>query len=540
LQVAGWEHPGRAMLESLPPSHCKLQLLRLMNSQLKKLLLLVLAVALLAAGGVTQRAMNRDRAALGLTRIEPLENAPPVLAFTTVALGGFRGLIANALWIRANELQEQDKFFEMSQLADWITKLEPHFVQVWVVQAWNMAYNISVKFKENGPGDYTDRWRWVQRGVELLRDEGLKYNPNEMLMYRELAWFFQHKIGANLDDGHMFYKQQWVIETSKVFGSTNQVSLESLLHPTDDDTRQRAALLREKFKMDPQTVLDVNEQYGPLDWRMPETYAIYWAHVGMQRAKTHPDRIKKEDVMTLRRVTYQCMHLAFQRGRLIPNYFTRTFEYGPNLDLIPKVNAAYLEQMAEQPDMATHIGTSHRNFLRDAVYFLYIHNREAEAAKWFKVIADKYPDKPLIDGQPDSLPRNVSLDEVCFAKLQEAIGETSQIGMKNILEGLITQSYLSLVVDEDERAAGFMNLARKAHERYQSKVTARKGAIDMPPFNEIQRDVLKRMLDPENGLADEMAARLATKLGVPLPPRVAPKTPAPAAPASTNAPTAQP
>ena len=140
-----------------------------MNRRLKKILFLLLAAGLLAGVGRIQNALNRDRAALGLTRVSPLENAPPMLAFTTVALGGFRGLIANALWIRASELQENDKFFEMAQLADWITKLEPHFVQVWVVQGWNMAYNISVKFK-----DYSDRWNWVQRGIALLRDEGLR------------------------------------------------------------------------------------------------------------------------------------------------------------------------------------------------------------------------------------------------------------------------------------------------------------------------------------------------------------------------------
>ena len=92
--------------------------------------LLLLAVALFAGVFWVQREMNDDRATLGLTRVTPLENAPPVLAFTTVALGGFRGLIANALWIRANELQENDKFFEMVQLSDWITKLEPHFAHV--------------------------------------------------------------------------------------------------------------------------------------------------------------------------------------------------------------------------------------------------------------------------------------------------------------------------------------------------------------------------------------------------------------------------
>jgi hypothetical protein len=92
--------------------------------------------------------------------------------------------------MRANDLQQDDKFFEAAQLADWITDLEPHFSQVWLFQAWNMAYNISIKFK-----DFPDRWRWVERGIELLRDDGLRYNPDDVLIYRELAWFFQHKMG---------------------------------------------------------------------------------------------------------------------------------------------------------------------------------------------------------------------------------------------------------------------------------------------------------------------------------------------------------
>src|SRR5215467_7798530 len=148
-----------------------------MSVRLKKMSLLALAGVLLFSASRVQNSMNIDRARLGLTRIQPLENAPPVLAFTTVALGGFRGLISNILWIRASDLQDQDKFFEMVQLADWITKLEPHFTQVWLVQSWNMAYNISVKFK-----DASDRWRWVKQGIELLRDEGLTYNPHDVLI----------------------------------------------------------------------------------------------------------------------------------------------------------------------------------------------------------------------------------------------------------------------------------------------------------------------------------------------------------------------
>src|SRR3989454_10310057 len=223
-----------------------------MNSLLKKCILFFVALALLVNVYFVQKSLNRDRDQLGITRVEPLENAPPVLAFTTVALGGFRGLISNALWIRANDLQDEDKFFEMAQLADWITKLEPHYVQVWLVQSWNMAYNISVKFK-----DFSDRWRWVRKGIELLRDDGLRYNPNETLIYRELAWFFQHKMGQNLDDANMYYKQQWANEMARVFGKKNP-DLDELIHPQTDDQKERARLLRQEYKMDPQFMKDVD------------------------------------------------------------------------------------------------------------------------------------------------------------------------------------------------------------------------------------------------------------------------------------------
>src|SRR5437016_5873072 len=130
-----------------------------------KPMLVALMIALLLGVSQVQRELNRDSKEFGLMR--PIDNKgmPPVLAFTTVALGGFRGLIANALWIRADDLQKSDKCFEAVQLADCITKLDPHYVQVWTVEAWNMAYNISVKFPKP-----EDRWRWVRRGIELLRD----------------------------------------------------------------------------------------------------------------------------------------------------------------------------------------------------------------------------------------------------------------------------------------------------------------------------------------------------------------------------------
>jgi len=494
-----------------------------MSSKLKKSLLLALAALLLVSVAPIQRAMNRDRKTLGITRVEPLENAPPVLAFTTVALGGFRGLISNALWIRANDLQEDDKFFEMAQLADWITKLEPHFVQVWLVQAWNMAYNISVKFK-----DWPDRWRWVSRGIELLRDEGLKYNPNETLIYRELAWFFQHKMGQNLDDASVYYKQQWANEMAVVFAKQTP-NLDELIHPQTADQTNRARLLIEKYKMDPVFMKEVDKVYGPLEWRLPEAHAIYWAAQGLEAAKRNPTKIKTDDLITLRRVIYQSMQLSFQRGRLVANPFLKVFDFGPNLDIIPKVSAAYEQAAEDDAPNRDHILTAHRNFLKDAVYFLYEHNRLKEAAEWFKYLGEKYPNKPLLDNKPSSLPKNLTLDDYAVARIAEDVGELGVDRAKAAIEGLIQNSYMNMAVDQDDRAAGLMLLARKVHESFMSRIPKERiEVLGLPPFEEMVKKIRDRVLDPANRVPFEARAVLRTKLRLPAEP--------PPSKSATNAP----
>ena len=365
-----------------------------MNSRVKKILLLLLAAALVFGAGQTQKSLNRDRDRLGLTHAATLQNAPPMLAFTTVALGGFRGLISNYLWIRADDLQQQDKYFEAAQLASWITDLEPHLPVVWVFQSWNMAYNISIKFKENETGVYSDRWRWVNNGIELLRDKGRLYNPNDPLIYFQLAQFFQHKIGQSSDDANLYYKQVWVRDMTPFFGP-HGTNIEDLIHPQTAEERTNALVLREKYKIDPVFAQKVNGEYGPFDWRLPEAHAIYWYALGLDKASNNPDKIKPSDIdlMQLRRGIYQTEQQAFRHGHMIVNPFMRMVELAPDLDLIPKANDSYLKMYAEEPDAGqkNSILQGHRNFLRDAVKYLYQNNRMAEAAKWFKYLGEKYP-----------------------------------------------------------------------------------------------------------------------------------------------------
>jgi hypothetical protein len=179
---------------------------------------LVAAAGLLYAAGAQLDSINAQRQTLKLVINPPTENMPPSLAFATVAMGAFRGLVVDILWMRADKLKEEGQFFDARQLAEWITKLQPRFAAVWEFQAWNMAYNISVAIPATQP---EQRWRWVKNGYELLRDQGIPLNPKSIQLYQELARIFQHKIGGVSDDAQEYYKLQFAQEIGPLLESAD-------------------------------------------------------------------------------------------------------------------------------------------------------------------------------------------------------------------------------------------------------------------------------------------------------------------------------
>jgi hypothetical protein len=494
-----------------------------------KLTLLGLALALLAGAAWVQSRLNHDRQQMGLTRVQPLSNAPPALAFTTLALGGFRGLIADALWVRMMDLQDEGKYFEMVQLADWITKLQPHLTTVWIVQAWNMAFNISVKFKGTDNGAYPDRWRWVKAGVDLLRDEALRYNPKQPLLYRELAGLFHFKIGMDMDDAHFYYKSKWIQAMTAVLGS-GRPDWDTLIHPQTADQKRRATILEQEYKLNPVFMKQVDDTYGPLDWRLPETHAIYWAMLGMKKCTTG-------DLMPLRRMIYQSLQLAFKRGRLIVDKSQHTYLYAPNLDIIDKVNQSYLTMLKEDKNFRDNIRNAHKNFLKDAVYFLYEHGRRPEAQKWFNYLCQTYPKAPLLYYHPKSLPGTLTLDQYAIRRVTEDVGETSNVRVTSGVEGLLDQAFLNAAMGQDADAENYMLFARRVYDDYQKRIPKlARVRIGLPKFEALRDEELKRLLNPATGrLSPELIAQLRTNLQLPAPTN-APPAQAPA----TNAPPAQP
>lgn len=497
--------------------------------------LLSILLALAAAGGLYGAGRLNDpllqaRRDHGISQADPLVNAPPLVAFTTVALGGFRGILADILWMRSARLQEEGRYFELVQLADWITKLEPRFTAVWAYHAWNLSYNISVLFQSP-----EDRWRWVRHGVHLLRDEGLRYNPGDPRLLYELGWIFQHKISGSTDNAHRFYKQAWAEEMMQLFdgpqpdygaltlaapdratllrrpGVAELVSelertgrdpfrweraAEARDAPPDDPLRGapgrelvdhlRLVRLRDVYKLDPALMRDVDAECGPLDWRLPQAHAIYWGWQSRRIATEEFDRLSAE------RMIFQSQADAFRQGSLFVVPQRRLFIPSPNLALVPRVEATFLRALQEFPDQDT-LRVAHGNFLREAILILFTYNHSEEARRLFDELRQRYPSPETARGfQPYVLQ--------AFAR---KVNDLSDREAQALVEGALYQSIYWQALGDADRAAGFNQLGRLCWEAYMAprmdnaEFRERTG---LPPLEDLRKLARERVSEELGGL----------------------------------------
>jgi hypothetical protein len=174
-------------------------------------------------------------------------------------------------------------------------------------------------------------------------------------------------MGQNMDDAHLVYKYEWAREMTRVLGG-GRPNYDELFNPTTEEARQRVQLLRDKYKMDPAAMKRADDLYGPLEWRLPEASAIYWAMVGLEKSNA-------KELITLRRVIYQSLQMSVLRGRIVFVRPDGSFSFGPDLSKIPMAADGYEKMLAEEKEKPDAIKRGHRNFLKEAVYLLYMHNR---------------------------------------------------------------------------------------------------------------------------------------------------------------------
>ena len=355
-------------------------------------------LALSAAAGARLRAERLRSSPAALAGVRAPAGAPALVSLASVALGGFRGVAADLLWLRAGRLQEERRFVELVQLSEWITALEPESEDVWSFHAWNLAYNVTILL-----GRPDDRWRWVSGAVSLLRDRGLAMNPGSPALEREIAWLFLHKVGTDSDSASGFYRTAWAREISAWLGPGGEPPPEGSLS---------AAELASALKMDAAGMAALERRFGRVDWRVPDASALYWGALALAGAEGGPDELP------CRRMVYSALLSMMRRdGRLLgdPDSEGWTFRAVPNADLVDATGAFLEETMAA----SAFSGVRHAyvGWLCDAIAIRLAQGREDEALALHGKLAAFFAERG-VDGVPEmrelaSAPEG-TMDELLF------------------------------------------------------------------------------------------------------------------------------
>lgn len=448
---------------------------------MNKIVILPFIIALFFPVNIFLGKLNSARSEFHLISAVPLESAPPELVLATTALGGFRGIIVDYLWIRAVELQRSGKYFELVQLYDWIGKMEPRMEIVWAHNAWNMAYNISVELPSA-----EERWMWIEHGIELLRDEGLKYNPGSSMLYRELAWIYLHKISKLSDTFHWYYKMKIFEETERVLGK-NCSLLGNL--PNDTETADR---IREELKFEPDRMLKLMEIYGPLDWRLAQSHAIYWITKGMEVSE---QPLLNHDRLVLHAIISLCESGRFVRTKSGFLLAEPDFRF---LDTADRIYSELAEKYGHDKGTASGFASAHENFLQSAVMMLYTYGENKGALEYYRRLRKLKP-----------LHYRALMEDYIFARVRENISEASPLEVSALIHGTLKQALMSLSVGDDEKAAGLENLAKLIWKKYMEKFGDNEN-FKLPPFDVIRNSVVERALEGDfpQSLLDHLRERL--------------------------------
>lgn len=582
------------------------------NRAVQLVAVLCLIASLTAAAFVAPR-VNSERVSRQMIIGEEIARSmPPHMAIFTVALSVFRGVAVDVLWYRANALKDEGKHFEANQLSQWITALQPKFTQVWIFQAWNMAYNISV-------ATYTpdERWDWVNKGIILLREQGIVANPKSHALYNYLNWIFYHKVGMFSDDMNWYYKQRLALEWQEVLGDvadgqTTQEAIDTFAkiaespdtlpeliqqHPevkpllarleaigyrTPDEAFCRAygkikmyvlspaaelmgislkkpmpgvnaelcklmdepelapafehviaysrnRVITDRYRMNPDRMLDLMKTYGPIDWRHPAGQACYWSTLGADiaeeevvrrggkrfkevaaqvkldeansvTAKANPKDKKEQrqtrdiDLLNTYRGSLHSMQELMYRGKIAfdPTVNPMRIDMMPDPRFFPAYERAMelaFDYMASTDPKGVAGARSsfedgHLNFLTTFMQFSYLYGDISQAREYYDKIARLYNkkangkfDRPMEELIRDNLVNNL---DTMYHTQQFIDGMFQQAFSKGLMNGRM-QVY--------ER---FIALARMVHDHWN------KGRESLYFGNEIGRD--RQKLLPFNDL----------------------------------------
>ena len=289
------------------------------------------------------------------------------------------------------------------------------------------------------------------------------------------------------------------------------------------DIFAKARQLRKVWKLDPVLMNNLNNIYGPidftdpnthfpLDWRLPDSHAIYWGVRGLQVAARDQSReIDMAETNTDRIVGHSLQNL-FRNGKMfirdaqfqVPvkgsqetqtQVFKEVF-LRPDLRMFDTYNKSFLavlDKYTDEKDATTLVSlqNGHRNMLKNAVLSFYQSGHKQKAQQIYDQL------RKLYDFPEFKVPM------VEFAR-KRFLEELETIGLNDAKEQvvlLLRESFFLYAIRDDEASSGREKLAQEIHNYYQKKYLD-ENRIDLPDFEILQYLALRDFLDDRQFVPD--------------------------------------
>jgi len=268
------------------------------------------------------------------------------------------------------------------------------------------------------------------------------------------------------------------------------------------DIFAKAYHLRNTWKLEPPLMVKLNKMYGPadwgdpntrlpLDWRHPDSHAIYWSVKGLKAIAEDESRQIKSDEINTDRTVSQSLQNLFRYGKIfiydVPvrteenssqqsRRYTKDIFMRPDLRMFESYNAARratLEKykQLDRKDIYKSLQDGHRNMLVNAMLSFYQAGHKEQAQKIYNQLRKLYPlpefDVPLVN-----YVRKRFLEELKTIDITNA---------NEIIQMMLRESYFRYAMRDDDEAAGLENMAMEVHKMYQSEFKGEE-RIELPEF----------------------------------------------------------
>jgi len=231
-------------------------------------------------------------------------------------------------------------------------------------------------------------------------------------------------------------------------------------------------------------MLRLQEEYGPIDWRLSDSLAFYWSSIARELSETETERENSN------RIFYFAFANLFRRGRLFLEPQGRDHMYitQPDLRFAKRLNEYFEETLAEAPNARW----AHEAFLEELVYTLFSYNQDRKAKKYYKLLGDTYPKGRY----------KVPFDQFINTHLAQDIKSANYNQVLVMLNGQVRQALWWRAIGEEDRFTGHLHQASRIWNLYmKTRGDPESPRLALPSLKVIEKRTLSDALNTGSPLA---------------------------------------